>query len=191
MTSSPSTNTKADSTPLCIDLDGTLIHTDLLLESFVRVLKASPWIILLIPFWLFKGKHILKSELAKRCEINIEKLPYNLQLLNHIKKQKKLGRKIILCTGSNIKFALAINLHLQLFHEVIASNDQRNLTGSNKVNELNEKFSPGNYDYAGNETIDLKIWKDSRKALVVNASSSLEASFASAGGSSNGTCFTN
>ncbi|MBL4868638.1 MAG: UbiA family prenyltransferase [Pseudomonadales bacterium] len=161
-------------TPLCVDLDGTLINTDLLLESFVRVLKESPWVLLFVPFWLLKGKHILKAELAARCHINIEKLPYNEALISHLSTQQNLGRQLILCTGSNIKFALQINQHLNLFDEVIASDDMRNLTGSTKVKELNERFSSGGYDYAGNEAIDLKIWKDARKALVINGSVSLK-----------------
>lgn len=89
-------------------------------------------------------------------------------------EQKSLGRRLYLCTGSNIKFAEQISQHLNLFDGTFASDDNRNLTGSVKLKELNDKFSSGGYDYAGNETLDLKIWREARRALVINGSKVLK-----------------
>lgn len=52
--------------PLCVDLDGTLILSDMLHESTIAFVKASPLSLLSIPKWLFKGKAVLKQELVKR-----------------------------------------------------------------------------------------------------------------------------
>lgn len=62
--------------PLIVDLDHTLIDTDLLYESSIAVLKKSPWLIFLYPFWFAKGKGYLKDQLVKRFSINAQTLPY-------------------------------------------------------------------------------------------------------------------
>jgi len=51
---------------LCVDLDGTLLATDVLWELFLILLKTKPLRFLLVPFWLLKGKAFLKRQLAKR-----------------------------------------------------------------------------------------------------------------------------
>ena len=56
--------------PLIVDLDHTLIDTDLLYESSIAVLKKNPWLILLYPFWFAKGKGYLKAQLVKRYSID-------------------------------------------------------------------------------------------------------------------------
>ena len=48
--------------PLCVDLDGTLIKTDLLWESLLVLLKQNPLLVVLLPLWLIKGKAYLKHE---------------------------------------------------------------------------------------------------------------------------------
>ena len=70
------------SLPLCVDLDGTLLATDCLWESFVLRLKQNPLILFLVPFWLLKGKAFLKSRLASKVELDVETLPENPRFLN-------------------------------------------------------------------------------------------------------------
>jgi hypothetical protein len=52
--------------PLCVDLDGTLVLSDLLLESFVLLIKRNPFYLFLVPLWLLRGKSVLKAEIAAR-----------------------------------------------------------------------------------------------------------------------------
>ena len=54
--------------PLCVDLDGTLVKTDVLFESAAAALKAQPLLAFALPFWLLRGRAALKSELARRAE---------------------------------------------------------------------------------------------------------------------------
>src|SRR5271165_1806662 len=42
--------------PLCVDLDGTLVRTDLLWESLVRLLRRNPLYALAVPFWFLRGR---------------------------------------------------------------------------------------------------------------------------------------
>ncbi len=53
--------------PLCVDLDGTLVKTDILIESFFALLKCSIVFVALVPFWLLKGKASSKQQIARLC----------------------------------------------------------------------------------------------------------------------------
>ena len=92
--------------PLIVDLDHTLIDTDLLYESSIAVLKKSPWLILLYPFWFAKGKGYLKSQLVKRFNIDAQTLPYIQDTIDYIIERKKQGSPIILATASHKDYAL-------------------------------------------------------------------------------------
>ncbi|MBT9590097.1 MAG: hypothetical protein IV089_04205, partial [Thiobacillus sp.] len=56
--------------PLFVDLDGTLIKTDLLVESFIGLLKHYPLLALQAPFWLLRGKAYLKHRIAERIALD-------------------------------------------------------------------------------------------------------------------------
>ena len=78
--------------PLIIDLDGTLIKSDLLYESFYALLKRNPFMIFIIPFWLFKGKAYLKYQIAARVDIDVNLLPYNKDFLDYFNETAFLSQ---------------------------------------------------------------------------------------------------
>ncbi|WP_240794483.1 UbiA family prenyltransferase [Azoarcus sp. DD4] len=159
--------------PLVVDLDGTLIHSDMLHESALRVFRDSPFDTLRIPFLLIKGKAFLKRHLASRTEFDPKTLPYNEELLEWLKQQRAAGRRLILCTASDRKIADLIAGHLGIFDEVIASDGVLNIAGENKAAALVHRFEHHGYDYAGNSHKDLPVWSQAHKAVVVNGSSEL------------------
>jgi 4-hydroxybenzoate polyprenyltransferase/phosphoserine phosphatase len=159
--------------PLIVDLDGTLIQTDMLHESVMRLLRNYPHLILALPFWLLKGRAFLKKKLASFVQIDIKTLPFNYELIAWLKLQRDCGRKLVLCTASDSSIAKDIAAHLMLFDDVISSNGVRNLSGKNKALILNEKYGYRCFDYVGNSMEDLFVWKDSREGVVVNGSISL------------------
>lgn len=159
--------------PLVVDLDGTLIRTDMLHESTLKILRARPLDALRIPLWLLQGKAALKSHLAERIEFDPSLLPYNDELLDWLKRQHALGRKLILCTASHHLIAHAIADHLGIFDEVLASDGVCNLSGERKAQVLEERFGETGFDYAGNSSADLHVWKRSLHGIVVNASTRL------------------
>jgi 4-hydroxybenzoate polyprenyltransferase/phosphoserine phosphatase len=156
--------------PLVVDLDGTLINTDMLHESCITLFKNSPISFLKASLAVTQGKAALKRNIASLIEFSPDKLPYNQALIDFIHTQKLLGRKIILCTASDQGLANAIAKHLNIFDEVLASDGKMNLSGSQKADQLLSQFGKGNFDYAGNSKVDLEVWKNCRKAIVVNAS---------------------
>jgi hypothetical protein len=48
---------------LVVNLDGTLVKTDLLLESLLALIKQRPACIFRLPVWLLKGKAHFKQKL--------------------------------------------------------------------------------------------------------------------------------
>lgn len=154
--------------PLIVDLDGTLIHTDMLHESALQVSRASPIDLFRIPRWLLQGKAVLKRELASRSSFDASLLPYNEALLSWLKEERAGGRRIILCTASDRRIAEAIASHVGVFDEVLASDGVTNLAGDSKAEVLEQRFGHGGFDYAGNSSADLKVWRRARKAIVVN-----------------------
>ena len=94
--------------PICIDLDGTLLWTDLLWESIFTLLKEKPHLLPLLPFWLFRGKAAFKSKLANLITLDIPSLPYNQSFLDYLFDQQKIGRPLILVTATHEKFAQKI-----------------------------------------------------------------------------------
>src|SRR5690554_6893463 len=92
------------SQPLYVDLDGTLIHSDLLLESFLELIKHNLLMLFLVPLWLLRGKANLKQQIASRVDLRVDLLPYNRELLQYLQEQKTLGRRLILISASNQKY---------------------------------------------------------------------------------------
>ena len=156
--------------PLVVDLDGTLIRTDLMWESLARLLRRNPLAIFQILFWWTRGRACLKQKLAARIQIDPAALPYHEKFLAWLRAEKNSGRTIILATASDLKMAQPVAAHVGLFDEVLASNGKINLRSENKLRALTNKFGARGFDYAGNSAADFAVWRGSRQAVVVNAS---------------------
>jgi phosphoserine phosphatase len=163
----------SSSVPLCVDLDGTLIRTDLLWESLLILLKKNPLFAFAVPFWWAKGRAHLKAQIASRVRLDPSYLPYHAPLLDYLRAEKAQGRRLLLVTASDAQLAQGVADHVSLFSEVLASNGRTNLRGRNKAARLAEHFGERGYDYAGNSHVDLPVWRRAREALVVNAGSNL------------------
>ena len=163
------------SIPLAVDLDGTLIRSDMLLETFVLLIKRNPLYLFLIPLWLLRGKAALKAEIASRVIFNPAALPYVQPLIDWLRSQRQRGRAVWLCTASDRRLAQAVADHLQIFDGALGSDGQFNMSGSNKARVLVERFGEQGFDYCGNHFADRNVWRHARAAVVVNGGGRLEA----------------
>jgi 4-hydroxybenzoate polyprenyltransferase/phosphoserine phosphatase len=153
--------------PLVVDLDGTLLKSDLLVESFTSLLREQPLAALRAPGWLLGGKAHLKQRLADSAGLDVSKLPYRKELLAYLRKEAKAGRQLVLATAAAEKLALEVAQHLGLFDIVVASDGTNNLDGIRKLAALRKCLGDAEFDYIGNASCDLAIWRHARKALVV------------------------
>jgi 4-hydroxybenzoate polyprenyltransferase len=157
--------------PLVVDLDGTLIYSDILYESILNLLRKNFFYIFLLPFWFLSGKAYFKNKIVEAgVEINPATLPYNKELIEWLSLQKAEKRTLILCTGTNILLAKIISNHLGLFEHTIASDNRLNLTGKDKAALLVKQFGNKQFDYVGNSSVDIAVWAAAKEAIVVNAS---------------------
>ena len=126
--------------PLVVDLDGTLIRTDLLVESLFAYLGADP-----LRFWsllpaLRKGKAPFKAEIARHVAIDPAHLPYDDRVLSLIHDARENGRRVFLASASNERYVRVVAQHLGFFDGWFASTDSENLSSSTKAQRLVEAF---------------------------------------------------
>jgi phosphoserine phosphatase len=163
-----------DPIPLAVDLDGTLIRTDMMWESLKALLKRNPLALIGMLLWWTQGRAHLKQKLAQRVQVDPATLPYHGEFLAWLKTEKRAGRKLILATASDYYMAEPVFRHVGIFDELMASDGKINLRGDNKRRALSAKFGERGYDYAGNSSVDLGVWPGTRAAIVVNAKPGLE-----------------
>jgi 4-hydroxybenzoate polyprenyltransferase/phosphoserine phosphatase len=154
--------------PLYVDLDGTLIKTDLAVESTLALLHRAPWMIFMLPLWLLRGRAHLKAQLAQRVTLDCQRLPFNTAFDAYLRDQAARGRALYLATASHHSFAQPVAARAGYFRGVLASDAQRNLRGERKLEAILEHCPGGVFDYAGNARADLPIWSKARRAIVVN-----------------------
>lgn len=161
--------------PLYVDLDGTLVKSDLLAEGAIRLLRRNFGYLFALLLWLVGGKARLKAEIARRVDIDPAELPFHQSLLNVLRAEAASGRPLFLASASNLRYVQAVADHVALFDGVLASDDTRNLAGSRKLDAILAHRNGQLFDYAGNARPDLSIWRQARRAIVVNPEPGVEA----------------
>jgi phosphoserine phosphatase len=163
------------SIPLCVDLDGTLIVSDLLWEAQMQMLKHNPLSIVSMGWWVLRGRAALKRQTALRVKLDAAALAVHEGFLQFLREEKARGRRLVLATASDAAVVAPVAAHFGVFDEVLASDGKRNLRGATKAAVLTELYGPKGFDYAGNSHMDLPVWAAARKAIVVNATEALTA----------------
>jgi len=156
--------------PLCVDLDGTLVRTDTLWESVLLLLRRRPWLVLLLPTWMLRGRARFKRAVAERVSLDPGSLPYRTELVEMLRVSAGKGRRIVLSTAADARVAEAVAAHLALFHEVIASDGEQNLKAHHKRDSLAERFAATGFDYVGDAAADLPVLAAAHRGYLVGAS---------------------
>ena len=155
---------------LAVDLDKTLIKSDVLYESFWDCASKDIWKLLQMVGSLGAGKAQFKANLARNTAIDPATLAYNDNVVEYIKGWREQGGKAVLVTATDQSIANATAHHLGLFDEVYGSDGMRNLKGDTKAGFLVERYGAGNYDYIGDAHADIPVWSSARRAITVGLS---------------------
>jgi len=157
--------------PLCVNLEGALVRTDLEWEMVFGALKKQRWLLLLFPFLLLLGKHRLLKIVARRVEIDATTLPYTEELLTYLRQRRIAGQPIILVAALPLAQARAISDQIGIFKDVIS------FSGTAGIEErqrwLIERYGAGGFDYAGTRASDARLWQSARIPILVNTPPSL------------------
>lgn len=159
---------------LVVDLDGTLLKSNMLFETFWSAF-GQDWRVLFSCFLsICKGKAAFKKYLMIKSTIDETTLPYDDHVINLIKAYRAKGCRVALVTATNHNLACRISEHLKLFDEVYGSDESNNLKGKNKAKFLIKHFGSNKFIYVGDSFSDIAIWNNSKKIITVNASKRLK-----------------
>jgi 4-hydroxybenzoate polyprenyltransferase/phosphoglycolate phosphatase-like HAD superfamily hydrolase len=152
---------------IVVDLDGTLVNSDMLVENLFLFLRHNPLRIFRLVFWLFGGKAHFKRKLADAVLPKVDGIPYNKQLIDWLTQQRSAGARLVLATASDSRIAQRIADDLGIFDEVIGT-QQSNLSSHRKRAALVERFGERGYEYVGNSRADLAVWQSASLIHVAN-----------------------
>jgi len=154
--------------PLVVDLDGTLINSRLLTESFLALLSSDP----LRALSTIRHRHAERKAVIAESE-DFRTLAFNDELIAFLRQEKAKGRRIFLATDADEKLARGIAAHIGLFDGVFTSDGGAVLKGATKAELLCRTFGRGNFDYAGGNKVDMDVWHAAAGVLVVGGSPGL------------------
>ena len=155
--------------PLVVDVDGTLLRTDLLVESFIRLLMVRPFDALKAPYWLSVGKSNLKAQIADRVCVDIETLPLEPTVFSLVQREQARGRRVILASASERRYVEALAARIGLTEPVFATDQGCNLSGPRKRDALVAAFGEGGFDYIGDSRTDRPVWQAARRSYVMRS----------------------
>jgi 4-hydroxybenzoate polyprenyltransferase/phosphoserine phosphatase len=153
--------------PLVVDLDGTLLRSDLLYETAFAELARRPQAVLGMIAALREGKAALKHLLASRHDFDPAVLPYDEGVLDLLRQAREAGRPVYLASASSRLLVEPIAAHLGLFDGWFASDTTTNLSSETKASVLVDAFGERGFDYLGNDAADLAVWRRSDRALAI------------------------
>ena len=160
-------------TPLIVDLDGTLILSDLLYELFLDTIVLGVRVNLATIQALMIGKAAIKRHLARVSDLDYTTLPFDDRVMALVREAKMQGRKVYLASSADAKHVQAIVDHVGMFDGWFASDGVTNLSGSKKAEALAAAFGENKFDYVGNDRADLPVWQRANKAYGVRLSRSV------------------
>lgn len=166
---------------LAVDVDGSLLKTDMLLESFWAALGRHPWLCLLAVLRLFFQKAALKQRLAALARLDISLLPVRPEVLHVIHEAKTAGREVTLASGSDMSLVAPLSDRLRLESAPMASDGHINLTGARKAAALAARFGANGFDYIGDSSADIPVWRAGAGGYIVSAGAALTNKVSKAG----------
>ena len=153
--------------PLCVDLDGTLVKSDTLVDSVLAMARQHPASLVKIPGWIGQGKASFKQHVTSAVTLDVEHLPYNQPLLTWLREEHEAGRAIYLATAADRRLAERVAEHLGLFAGVLASDGETNLAGGNKLAAFRAQFGD-HFCYIGNAKPDAELLGACESPMVAN-----------------------
>jgi len=167
--------------PLVLDVDGTFLKTDLLLENFWHALGRAPIACLKTVFGNLSARARLKEKLAALAPMRVDLLPVNTGVRDLAVRSKTRGRRVLFASGSDRAPVQELALLYGIETPVFASDGVTNLTGPNKAAALVKAFGEGGFDYAGDGEVDLPVWEAAENAIIVGTKPALAERIAATG----------
>ncbi|MBY6151942.1 UbiA family prenyltransferase [Vannielia litorea] len=179
--SSQGADTVADTKPLVLDVDGTFLKTDLLLENFWAGLGRDPLATLAVSFRHLRQPEKLKAALTGIAPLRTDLMPVNPDIKALAEKSAARGREVVLASASHDSLVKQVAADHGLSDRVFASTGEINLKGAAKAGVLVEAYGEQGFDYAGNAPVDAKVWDHAENVIMVGEQPSVAARLAAKG----------
>jgi hypothetical protein len=160
--------------PLCVDMDGTLLESDTIAYLIVSLLRANFWRCGLLPLWLLRGRAHFKRRLAEEAVLCVDLLPAHPDFVRFLGREYEGGRTLVLASAADEKIVRLVAERFKIFSRVVGSDGKTNLRSEAKLRRLTELYGAKGFDYAGNSSADIPVWRGAAEAIVVNARPSVE-----------------
>jgi 4-hydroxybenzoate polyprenyltransferase len=106
--------------PICVDLSGVLIKTNLLTEAVIKYCKQNPFNIFKVIYWsIFRNSNFFKKKITEKISLNSSLLPYNQSVVSYLQEAKQNRRPIFLMTDSPALYAAQIAEYLGCFDHIL------------------------------------------------------------------------
>ena len=151
---------------MVVDLDQSLLKIDLFKEILARSLINNPRVFFKTILLAIYNKAKAKTFIAKNTKIKWETLPYNNRVINIITNYRAKGYHILLATGAPKVYAQPIAEHLGLFDDIIATDENKNNVGVEKLEAI-KNIIGDDFIYLADAKKDLPIWLHCKKAILV------------------------
>ncbi|WP_112321614.1 UbiA family prenyltransferase [Oceanibium sediminis] len=156
--------------PLVVDLDGTFIRSDLLMECFWRGMGVAPVRTVLTSVRLITRRAALKQALAEIAAPDIERLPLDPDVGKAIDAARAESRPVWLVSGSTDVLVQRVAREHGPFAFAAGSDSERNLTSTRKADYLREQTAElDGYDYIGDSAADIAVWHEARTCYAAGA----------------------
>lgn len=155
--------------PLAVDMDGTLLKTDMFFESLASALFKKPVHALAALMGAIRGRARVKAAMAELGPVEVDTLPLRPDLVEFLRKERAAGRPVHLVTAADEGLARRVAAHVGLFDGVFGSKGGLNLKGSRKRDFLKRTFPEG-YTYAGDSPADISVWREAASVVIAGAS---------------------
>jgi len=159
-------NKQVRSTPLLVRNEGVLVETDLLWESFYLLLKRNPFVLIWLPYWLFRGTAFTAQQIMDRVMPSVEYLPYNRQLIGYLQEQHRNGRELVLVTSLSKEYAQRISCHLGFFKSVLSREELLSTVDPKKSKNDLPDSAPVDFVYVCREVEDINLCGNGNVVLV-------------------------
>ena len=156
-----------------VDLDGTLLRSDLLVESFAALFGKAPLEAVGKIGTLARGKAALKAAIVDHAEIDAALLPYNNQVLQWLQALREKGCRLYLASASDQRLVGAVAAHLGFFDAFWGSDGSTNLAGEAKLARIRAELGNHPFAYFGNDAADLPIWREAAQCIAVDCDTSV------------------
>ncbi|WP_375421067.1 UbiA family prenyltransferase [uncultured Sphingomonas sp.] len=160
--------------PLAVDVDGTLLRTDLLHEAALQFIAKHPLQAPRLLLWLLRGRAHLKTQLGSRISPPVSTMPLRDETVNLIRAAQAAGRPVYLASASDERYVRSLADRIGGIAGVFGTTANANLAGSAKAQRLNDEFGERGYDYVGDRAVDIAVWRSSRLQYVVAHDAALE-----------------